>query len=70
MKHFTDLLDRALESPLEIWVRTNDADLLRRRLYAARNDKGKPEYKLLSLRVSPRERNTLWIMKGAVNAGS
>ncbi len=57
-----ELLDRALASPLGIKVMCSDADILRRRIYAFR--KAEVRYRDLILRVSPHEKQELWILKG------
>ena len=56
------ILTRALASDRGLLIETNNADTLRRRLYAARKDQ--PEFQCLSFAIDPREPTTrLMIIK-------
>lgn len=65
-----EFLHRALAAEIGIVVRTNDTDLLRNRLYAARRQAQNPDFESLSLMFSRSAPKTeLWIVKKAAPNG-
>lgn len=63
-------LYRALEAPIGIVVRSNNPELLRMKLYAARRDAMNPEFEALTIALSRSNPTTeLWICKKAPTNG-